>query len=439
MKKILIVTEHFAPNNEIAAVRITKFAKYFKLKGFHVGVVTRSLRSHEIIDPILTGDLKYIDEYVVIVLKSILTQKISYVSKKAGGVEGNSSENGIVTDLINKLLSLLIAYYIKVKFAGSLDFYLKKLFIKKAKKHVKLLSKTYDVILTSCGAFSVNVLGISAKRSNPNIKWIADILDPLINNFQNKKHLPYYRWILKMIMENADVITGVSEGNIEEFKDGFKGKKVVINDGFDEDDLNGIYFEKSEKFVLTYAGRLYSGMRDLSVVFKAISELIREEKINSNSIEIHYLGNEILCFASQVGYDLKEISFACGQVDRELSLQQQLCSHVLLLASWNFTGYTGVITGKFYEYMMINRPIICTVTGNLPDSQLKQMITAANNGVVWEQANDETDYPVLKDYLLKQYQRYEAGLPLDFSPDREYIEQFKFDTLANKFIELFNC
>lgn len=438
MKKILIVTEYFAPNNEIAAVRTTKLAKYFKLKGNHVGVVTRSLRFYEIVDPILHKELKYIDEYVAINVESMITK--NFIRNQLGSSEGNLSEHNvnIANKAISKLLSSLLMFYLKTKFSGSFDLYLCRQFIRKTRKYIKRLSRQYDVILTSSGPFSVNILGDIAKRKNPDIMWIADFRDPLINSFPWETRIKYYLTVHNIITERADVITGVSDICVENFKDCFKGRIDIISNGFDEDDLSGIDVIRNEKFVFTYAGTLYHGKQNLSVIFNAISELIKEGSIKKDNIKINYLGNEVFYFASQAGVEFQNICYVSGKVDRELSLQQQLSSNILLLASWNHTGYTGVITGKFLEYMMINKPIICTVTGNLPESQLKKMIEKANSGIVWEQANNEIDYPKMKDYILKQYKRYEAGLSLDFTPNLEYINQFKYDNIANKFIEIIN-
>ena len=119
-------------------------------------------------------------------------------------------------------------------------------------------------------------------------------------------------------------------------------------------------------------------------------------------------------------------------------MQEQLNSHILLLASWNRTGSTGIITGKFLEYMMIKKPIICTITGNLPNSDLKQMIKHANIGVTWEEANNENDYPILKNYIYNQYVRYKEGIPLLFEPNLEYIEKFNYKNLINNFINIIN-
>ena len=55
MKKILIICNYFAPDNTIAAVRITKIAKYLKRYGYDIVVVAEN-RQESIKDEILEKD-----------------------------------------------------------------------------------------------------------------------------------------------------------------------------------------------------------------------------------------------------------------------------------------------------------------------------------------------------------------------------------------------
>lgn len=57
MRKILIVSYLFAPENAIGALRPTKLAKYLSLKGNTVDIVTISTKTK--IDEILVNDMQY--------------------------------------------------------------------------------------------------------------------------------------------------------------------------------------------------------------------------------------------------------------------------------------------------------------------------------------------------------------------------------------------
>ena len=44
MKKIIIIATHFPPTGSVGVVRITKFAKYLKLYGYEITIITTSLK-----------------------------------------------------------------------------------------------------------------------------------------------------------------------------------------------------------------------------------------------------------------------------------------------------------------------------------------------------------------------------------------------------------
>ena len=61
MKKMVIVCNHFAPDNTIAAIRITKFAKYLQEHGYEVTVIAEH-KDDDIEDEILKK-FCYVAEY----------------------------------------------------------------------------------------------------------------------------------------------------------------------------------------------------------------------------------------------------------------------------------------------------------------------------------------------------------------------------------------
>ena len=436
MKKILIVAEYFAPINAIPSIRVTKLAKYLKLHGYFVGVVSRKQRVNEISDPTLLDDLKYVDEHIS-VSESVFANSISYSykSKNKSNIKPTSvNKISLLTKIINKINSTIMHTF---KIYYKTLYYLTKSYSKRAEIFIKELCMHYDVIISSYGPFSAIHLGYVAKCNNSEIFWIADFRDPLIIDWSFQGNQSHYNLLKNKIIKKADFITGVSDACVEEFKSTFKDNIKVIYNGYDRDDIKDIEIKHNNKYSLSYAGGLYNGKRDLSIIFKAISELIKEEKIDKDYIEVNYLGNDGFIFLQQAdNYHILDICKSFGKVNRKESLQIQLNSHILLLASWNSSGDTGVITGKFIEYMMINKPIICTITGNLPNSKLKEMIGAANNGVVWEQANNELDYPIVKKYIHEQYKRFINGLSMEFNPNISYIEQYDYSNITSMFIKI---
>jgi len=441
MKKVLIIAEYFAPQNEIAAIRLTKLAKYFKINAvYNITAISKGTVKTYITDPILQKNLKYVDEHIVVTNSKVLLKFISFINqlwkiiKSKCGIKADVKENsdkainktGILASL-RKHLSIAIGELVVRDYRN------------KALKKINKSISNYDVVLSTYGDRASHLIAFEVKNHNPSILWIADFRDPVMA-FYNKDSEEIVRYLKKYMAKislKADLITGVTTACVQGLEIPSSDKLKIICNGFDRDDLIGIDMDPLAKFTLTYTGELYEGRSDLRAVFKAISELISERYIDKNNIVINYAGRSEIDFIQQLEmFDLAGVINVHGLVNRSLSLKLQMNSSILLLASWNSIGETGVITGKFLEYLMINKPIVCTVTGNLANSQIKEMMIMANNGIVWEEANDKVDYPVLKGYIIEQYERFINNKPLRFEPNMEYIERFNYKNIAQQFIDL---
>lgn len=452
MKNIIIIAPRFAPNNTIAAIRPTKLAKYFKLNNnCDITVVTRELISGEISDPTLYGDIKYIDNYITVnfitLAHRIGIRLLKIINKtvrrnRPNVDKGTKLKAESISPKIKQInnkhrkkqanLCTTIFDYVsgKIIYCDEANFY---------KRAIKLINKQpgeYDVVFSTFCPMVTHMVAYNIKKCNHNTCWIADFRDPPFVTQTKKSLITYYEASLRKILEMADIITGISDGCLVDFREKCDEKLHVITNGFDRNDLSGIEAVPSDKFTLTYTGTLLKD-RSIIIIIMALRELIDEGRVDKNKLLINYAGNSEGEFMNQIAqYDLLDIVENHGFIARRKSLELQMSSNILVLLSWNSIGSEGVITGKFLEYLMIDKPIICTITGNLANSKLKEMITAANNGVVWEEANGDADYPVLKSYILEQYERFIRGEPLLFEPNREYIEQYNYKNITQQYIDL---
>ena len=112
-------------------------------------------------------------------------------------------------------------------------------------------------------------------------------------------------------------------------------------------------------------------------------------------------------------------------------------SMFLVLSSWEFKAEpVGSLTGKVYEYMTAGKPIIALIDGDMPGTELTDIIRRGKLGVAYNEVHYETDFDALKDYLLGQYQRYKNGEPIEFSPDETVLAQFDYRNLTKHLITL---
>jgi glycosyltransferase involved in cell wall biosynthesis len=98
-----------------------------------------------------------------------------------------------------------------------------------------------------------------------------------------------------------------------------------------------------------------------------------------------------------------------GEVSRRRSLELQRDSDVLLLLIPESGGRgKGVLTGKIYEYLAAERPILAVVP---PDGAAAQLVRDTGAGVVVP--SDDVD--ALREALLELHSRWKAG-SLDGTP-----------------------
>ena len=71
---------------------------------------------------------------------------------------------------------------------------------------------------------------------------------------------------------------------------------------------------------------------------------------------------------------------------------------MLVIATYNDLGNPGVMPGKLYEYMMIQKPILAIVIGAVQGSELKKVISESDVGFCYETSFD--DINSLKQFIL---------------------------------------
>lgn len=437
--KLLIVCEKFAPENTVGAIRMSKIAKYLKIdRNWSIDVITRS-RSIE--DGM--GDAEYIDNFfyasegalikrIMALYKNYSTTESYEKSKRELCEEIKSEERKNKLRIIDWFKSILATFYSEITPRS----YCRQAIKSIGKKYFK-----YDAIITSFGPESSHYIGRILKRKNPNLVWIADFRDPLAIGESTRGFL--YLWAKSFssrVCKDADCFTVASKGFTKclNIKDNNKEKVRVITNGYDVDDFADLKIEskkengKNEKMRFVYTGTLFSGSRDISVVFKALNELIHENRIQRSKIEIVYVGQHKTEFLRQ--YSLSGLDVCVNARDvipRKEALELQMSADILLVAAWNTVDYQGSLPLKIYEYLYVGKPIVCCVCGSAGDSEIKSIITKCNAGFCYEEARKEQDYIELKDTLLKYYHEFSNyGYITSKSND---INEYNYKYLANLF------
>ena len=202
----------------------------------------------------------------------------------------------------------------------------------------------------------------------------------------------------------------------------------VLN-GYEPEEIKTLPEKKeNKKLTITYAGSLYSGKRNPEILFKAIQELIEDEKIKKDKISLNFYGDKSNLEDLKNKYKLDNIVNINGFISHEEVLLKQNQSDILLLISWDNPKEEIFIPGKVYEYMALKRPIISI---GYKKGSLKDLIDKTGIGI--HTPNIDT----LKERLIEYYNEFISNGKLEFKA-KEDIEEYTIKNMASEFSKLLN-
>jgi glycosyltransferase involved in cell wall biosynthesis len=238
-----------------------------------------------------------------------------------------------------------------------------------------------DVILTTSPPSSVHLIG-AAVQTATGIPWVADLRDSIVAHPHRHAERMLVRMkeqgehgVAKLVASRARAIVTVSDAIAAEMRQrNPKGGVHVIANGSDFDDFVGLEHHPSERFRITHAGSFF-GKRDPRPFLTAVKQSALDD------LAVRFLGDfrsadREWAEAEGFGDELELIPYA----PRRTSLALQRDSEALLLLIPDAGGRgKGVLSGKVFEYLAAERPILAVVP---PDGAAAELIRDAGAGVV---------------------------------------------------------
>lgn len=442
MKKVLFVCNYFAPDNTIAAIRISKFAKYLMKYGIEVDCITEKKENCPE-DELLKDDVHGIDiiyasnSAVFLMFEQIFKNFIAPFKMKRFSNLSNRKRINPKTGHIE-----FYPYETAYPVLGSMEYLVGQMkqldLYRSVKKYIKKIDD-YDYLITSYGDSFSYFVGKYYHKCHKKTIWIFDIRDAI---YRYKFTPPYVSLIPKCyekyIWKNANGIIGVSKGICRRVPMKNRKKVYCITNGYDWADRKDSNGEKiaCDKLVFTFTGSMYGGMRDLSVFFRAVADLIEKKAVVLDNIEFHFAGNisayEI--FQSQAAkYELDSCCVNHGKLSRQDAMDLQIRSDILLSPSYDYeSNEGGVITGKIFEYMTSGCPVIAIITGDIKNSELANIVRRTNIGIAYEASHHKCDYEQLLQYIVQQYKEKLQSGKVQYEPNKEELRKYDYQELTKK-------
>ncbi len=440
MKKILIISEYIAPFQAIASIRWTKISKYLKKDhDADISVLTINKRYKGIdpdltstrIDALLKKDLMYFHDHQMVPsgrqvgtyykIRNFIRMKKKRVlqSDHDGGVNVSVSHKTMCKEKIRKGM---------IKADVALNKWLQYSITSQILKYAKNMGlERYDVVISSYGPIWTHLVAEQIKKMYPEICWIADFRDQYATDQDSKIEFKRHKQFTKKHCMQADYLLRVNDRlNLY----GAKTQKVItINNGYDPDEA--VEPLPPSKFNVVYTGSIYE-MDDISEMFHAFRESIDSGMIDEGDIVFQYAGSMGDLYSRFVDkWDLGHLFDDLGVVERKKALSLQQKAAILVMAGWNTKVTHCEWTGKMYEYMMAQKPIIYMMAGDQPDS-LPSRDMEKLGGICYEKCRHEETYIPLKDYIIQKYSEWKDTGNVTIEGDIEYKDKYAYPMIAEQ-------
>ncbi len=270
------------------------------------------------------------------------------------------------------------------------------------------LVKTHQIthLHSSFRPYSDHCIAYLLKICFPHLFWIADFRDLSVDVERDNVLFPASQVkINRYILSKANIITTVSDGLAEHLKK-LHTNVYVLRNGIHTLPDSTNHSQKNSCFTIAYTGSLYLN-QTFEPLLVALKRLIAAEKLQKSHIQLVYAGKDSRMWQQVIEqYDLQTIHKDMGLVDLQTANHIQQIANINLLLSWASSQLTGTLTGKLYEYIAAQQPILAIVNGT-KDEELTNIIHTANDGLVFSTQVD--DLQVMEAFILIHYVHWRDG------------------------------
>ncbi len=428
MKKILIITYYWPPSGGSGVQRWLKFTKYLSEFGIQPIVYTVDKGEYPAEDLSLEKDIPASVE----VIRQPILEPYTFYKKFTGQKKDNKVSVGFISEKTKPSLAQNISVFLRGNFFIPDA---RMLWIKPSVKFLcdYLANNPVDMIISSGPPHTCHMIGLELKK-RLGLKWLADFRDPWtgIYYFDELKLTPFARHIHremeKSVLKNCDQIITVGETMQHDLSKITSVPIEVITNGYDLEDYANKNFPLTQKFTLSNIGLLPKGQNH-PALWNAIGELVKENKDFADVLEIQFVGH----VDGHVKNSLKDagIDTYCKMidyVDHEKVVEYQKSSHVLLLNINRVTNAEYLLTGKLFEYLAAERPILCV--GPVKGDAAK-IIEECKAGEVFDFENKQG----IKKYIESCFSNFTNGITEN---KNSLHEKYSRRQLTKRLVEIIN-
>ena len=426
MKKVLIITYYWPPSGGGGVMRWLKMSKFLPELGWQPVIFTPENPDPSVIDESLLQEI----HPETIEIKTPIWEPYHLYRKLTGKKSGAKFKAGYISEASEGSWKSRLSVFIRGNFlipdprifwvSPSINFLTKY-----------LKENPVDLIVSTGPPHSMHLIALGLKKKFE-IPWIADFRDPWtdidfyhklkLTRLADKKH----RQLEKKVLSTADYLVTVSRGCAEGLLKIGNRKIEVVTNGYDPSDYE---FEKpglDKTFTISHFGA-FNKDRNPVALWLAMDELATENPDFRNLLRIKLYGQTDASVINDIKkHNLTDNLVIIEHLPHQKGLVELCKSQVLLLPLNNTPNVKGILTGKMFEYIALQRPILAI---GPTDADFAEILRETNSGI----SLNFDDLPGIKNALQNYFNLFNEN-KLMVKPGA--YEKYSRKNLAKQFVNL---
>jgi glycosyltransferase involved in cell wall biosynthesis len=430
MKKVLIITYYWPPSGGAGVQRWLKFVKYLREFGWEPIIYTPENPESPATDPSLEKDIPI----GITVLKTPIWEPYTAYKKFVGRKKEDKIKAGFLSESESPSFTENISVWIRGNFfiPDARKFWVKPS-VKKLTSYLKV--NPVDVIVSTGPPHSMHLIALGIKQKL-NIPWLADFRDPWTNiDFYDKLKLQKFadqkhKKLEQKVIHNANMLVTVSRNWANDFKKLGAQHIEVITNGYDEDDFKPDKMNMSEKFEILHIGSMNAD-RNPAALWEVLGDFCRKDSDFKNNLLIKLIGQtDFKVVESLKKNELFDHVSIENYMPHQNVIDYASRARLLLLPLNNTPNVNGIIPGKLFEYLGLNRPILCIGIANGDSAEI---IDETKSGEVV----DFDDKDAMQKSIATHWENFRKDIMVH-DADKDAIEKYTRKNLTKRLSELLN-
>jgi hypothetical protein len=242
----------------------------------------------------------------------------------------------------------------------------------------------------------------------------------------------FQHWCNKQMLRKANLVTTVSDG-LATHLSAYHPYIYAFKNGIPplQNQLLGKSLppQYASKFTVAYTGSMFGDERNPILFLEVIRDLIENRVFTKDNFQIIYAGKDTSVWHMWIEkYNLNDFFVSKGMVSLAEAQSIQKQAHINLLLTSATKDWTGVMTGKIYDYLAARNPILVLINGT-QDIEYETFISDLDAGLV---GYNDRSFEVVKLFIQDKYDEWGKNDCVQPTIIEEKLKEMSWEKVVEK-------